>query len=216
MIKAVVFDLDGLLIDSETVFYHMYQELLQPYGCGFSVKDYTDNYSGKTAIKNMESIIKRFQLPFSAQAGLEILTAKELSYLKQGISLKAGALELLKYLRSNHYKTALATSSIKERALSILQFHHIETYFDEMIFAHEVLNSKPDPDIFLKACKKLQIASEDCLVLEDSNAGIQAAFSAHIPVICIPDMRKPDTYHVNMTVAVLNSLDSVIDWLKTH
>ena len=72
---------------------------------------------------------------------------------------------------------------------------------------------KPDPDIFLKACNKLSVKPEECLVLEDSEAGIQAAYSANIPVICIPDMKVPNQDYLDMTKIVLGSLEEVIYYL---
>lgn len=92
--------------------------------------------------------------------------------------------------------------------------HGIASYFDAIAFGSEIARGKPLPDIFCKACVKLHAAPEDCLVLEDSEAGIQSAFSAHIPVICIPDMRQPGTAFQDMAQAVLPILTDVIDYLE--
>jgi HAD superfamily hydrolase (TIGR01509 family) len=214
--KAIIFDLDGLLINSEIISYRLYQDLLEPYGYGFSIDDYAQNYSGKTAVGNMNSITERFHLPIDTQKGLEEIFLMEKKYLEKGVDLKTGVKELLKYLQTNHYKIVLASSSTKERALNILQFHHIENYFDDMVFGYEVKSGKPHPDIFLKACEKVQEKPENCLVLEDSEAGIQAAYSAHIPVICIPDMKKPNQKYVNMTTCIFDSLLDVIDYVRKN
>ena len=91
--------------------------------------------------------------------------------------------------------------------------HNIVEYFDEFVFGNEVKKGKPNPDIFLKACDKISVNPEECLVLEDSESGIQSAYSANIPVICIPDMKVPNQYYLNMTKAVLSSLEEVIYYL---
>ena len=91
--------------------------------------------------------------------------------------------------------------------------HNIVEYFDEFVFGNEVKKGKPNPDIFLKACDKISVNPEECLVLEDSESGIHAAYSANIPVICIPDMKVPNQYYLNMTKAVLSSLEEVIYYL---
>lgn len=91
--------------------------------------------------------------------------------------------------------------------------HNIIEYFDEFVFGNEVEKGKPNPDIFLKACDKISVNPEECLVLEDSESGIQAAYSANISVICIPDMKVPNQYYLNMTKAVLSSLEEVIYYL---
>ena len=216
MYQTVIFDLDGLLIDSEIISYQLYQDLLRPYGYSFSIEDYCQNYSGKTAIGNIKSLIQRYSLPISVDEGLSFVALKEKDYIQKGIPLKKDAQVLLTYLKKNHYQIVLATSSMKERALAILKQNHIDTYFDDMVFGVEVKNGKPYPDIFLKACQKVHANSNESLVLEDSEAGIQAAHSGQIPVICIPDMKYPGNDFQDMTEAILPSLLDVIPYLKTH
>lgn len=213
MIKAVIFDLDGLIIDSEVISYQLYQELLNKYGYSFTIEDYAQNYSGKTELGNMEAIVRNYQLPVSIQEGLDYTLSREKEYFIKGVSLKSGVRELLDYLKKNKYKIALASSSTRERALYALIQHGIERYFDEMVFGMEVENGKPNPDIFLKACEKVKIDPENCLVLEDSEAGIQASYSAGIPVICVPDMKKPAVKFQKMTEIILPSLLEVIIYL---
>lgn len=214
MIKAVIFDLDGLLIDSEIISYQICQEILNRYGHGFSKAEYAQNYSGKTGIANMQNLIRTYQLPLSMEGGLELAETLEKGFLDQGVALKNGAKELLSYLRDHHYKTAVASSSTKDRAFKILEHHGIAGCFDEFVFGNEVERSKPAPDIFLKACLKVSEKPEHCLVLEDSEAGIQAGFSANIPVICIPDLKLPEQEYLDQTAAVLDSLEDVIEYVK--
>lgn len=218
MIEAVIFDLDGLLIDSEVISYQLYQELLNKYGYSFTIENYAQNYSGKTELGNMETLVDLYQLPISVQEGLDYTLSREKEYFIKGVSLKPGVRELLDYLKNNQYKIALASSSTKDRALFALVQHGIDGCFDEMVFGTEVEKGKPNPDIFLKACKKLKADPEKCLVLEDSEAGIQASYSARIPVICIPDMKKPNIKYQKMTEMILPSLLDVILYLnkKTH
>lgn len=214
MIKAVIFDLDGLLIDSEIISYKIYQELLHEYGYSFSRDEYAKNYSGKTEVNNITTIIDRYRLPITIEDCLKIVYQIENKYLEYGVELKEGANELLTYLKVNHYKTAIASSSIEKRALMILKQHNLLSVFDVFVFGHEVELGKPSPDIFLKACSKLSVLPENCLVLEDSEAGIQAGYSANIPVLCIPDMKIPEDSYINKTCAVLKSLTEVIEYLK--
>ncbi len=212
--NTIIFDLDGLLIDSEVISYQLYQDLLKQYGYSFSVEDYAQNYSGKTGIGNMEALIERFQLPISMEEGLEFVATRENIYCEKGIALKPGVKEMLDYLKEHQCKAILATSSTKDRALGVLKQHEIAESFQEMVFGPEVERGKPSPDIFLKACEKAKESLENCLVLEDSEAGIQAAFSAHIPVICVPDMKRPGSNYEKMAQAVLPSLLEVIEYLK--
>ena len=213
MIKAVIFDLDGLLIDSEIISYKIYKEILHQFGYDFSMEEYAQNFSGKTEVKNVTNLIDTYNLPWSVEIGLNNVLKIEREFLAEGVVLKTGAKELLSYLKNKCFKIAIASSSTKDRALTILRQHNIIEYFHEFVFGYEVEKGKPDPDIFLKACDKLSVKPEECLVLEDSEAGIQAAYSANIPVICIPDMKVPNQYYLNMTKTVLGSLEEVIYYL---
>ena len=89
-------------------------------------------------------------------------------------------------------------------------------YFDDMVFGTEIERGKPWPDIFLKAAEKAHAAPADCLVLEDSEAGIQAAHAAGIDVLCVPDMKMPAESYQQMTAAMLKSLDDVKGWLTAE
>ena len=215
-VKAVIFDMDGLLIASEKIVYQLNQELVASYGKVFDLDDYVRNYSGKTAVVNMIHLIEQFQLPFNAAEGLERMRKLEHKYLEQGIELHKGARELLQYLKEKHCKMILATSSDKERAVKILSKNRVLQYFDAMAFGPEVKRGKPYPDIFLKACEKAGEMPEHCLVLEDSEAGIKAAHEAGVPVICVPDLKRPAREFAEMTICVVESLSDVMEYLKTQ
>lgn len=214
MIKAVIFDFDGLLVDTEIISYYIYRDMLKKYGYSFSVKEYASDYSGKSEITNMNDLIETYSLPFDLNKGLRIEAETEEQYFSKGINLKNGVKELLYYLKEHRYKTAIATSSTKDRCLDLLKSHGIEGYFDVFVFTNEVKHGKPDPDIFLEASSRLDIIPEECLVLEDSEAGIEASSKAKIPVICIPDMKKPDPSFAYKTSAVLDDLNQVINYLE--
>lgn len=213
MTKAVIFDLDGLLVDTELISYKIYKEILAENGCKFSLEEYAQKFSGKTIALNVKYLIDTYHIPWTLEFGFSRVVEIENGFIVQGVELKTGARELLSFLRRNHYKIAMASSSIEERALNILQQHGLVDSFDKLVFGYEVKNGKPAPDIFLRACEKLSEKPEDCLVLEDSEAGILAAFSANIPVICIPDMKVPNQRYLDMTKAILSSLDEVITYL---
>ncbi len=216
MIKAVIFDLDGIIIDTEVISYQMYKNIARQYGYEFTLDNYIQNYSGRTLVNNINRIIKEFDLPTTYDEAMNYLLTHENSTNDHGFELKEGVKELLEYLKDNNYKIILATSSMKERALNALKQHDIDQYFDDMVFGPEVEHAKPYPDIFLKAIEKAGVEVDEGLVLEDSESGIQAAYSGNIPVICIPDMKEPSQHFKDMTVAVLPSLLNVIDYLENQ
>jgi HAD superfamily hydrolase (TIGR01509 family) len=213
MTKAVIFDLDGLLVDTEMISYKIYKEILAEIGYDFPLDEYAQKFSGKTVVQNIKHLLETYHLPWSAELGFSKVVEIEGRFVAKGVELKPGARELLSFLKENGFKIAMASSSIEERALKILRQHDLVDCFDAFVFGYEVKNGKPATDIFLKACEKLSEKPEDCLVLEDSEAGIQAAFSANIPVICIPDMKVPSQRYLDMTKATLSSLDEVIPFL---
>lgn len=216
MKKAVIFDLDGLLIDSEIISYNMYADLLRKYQFRFSLERYARQYSGKNEVTNMQNLVFTYHLPITVEQGVAYVDALEKEYFAKGVPLKPGARELLRFLKRSKVKILLASSSTRERALFVLAQNGIESYFDAMVFGPEIEHGKPAPDIFIKAREKSGEASGDCLVLEDSEAGIRAAYAAGIDVICIPDMKRPDGAFLSVAAAVLPSLLDVPAWLETH
>ena len=216
MKKAVIFDLDGLLIDSEIISYKMYADLLQKHNPRFTLDPYARHYSGKNGVTNMQNLIFTYHLPISLEQGLAYVDALEKGYFAEGVPLKPGARELLHFLKRRDIKILLASSSTRERALSVLAQHGIENCFDALVFGPEIAHGKPAPDIFIKAREKSGEASADCLVLEDSEAGIRAAYATGIDVICVPDMKRPDGAFLSVSAAVLPSLLDVPLWLETH
>ena len=216
MVKAVIFDLDGLLVNTEITWYMVFKDILESFGHTFTLKEYVEGYSGKTIAQNTNTIREKYHLPFDQETGVKKLISREQEYIQKGVDLKPGARELLEYLKENDYRIVLGSSSLKKRAVAILDGHDAVRYFDDMACGNEVERGKPYPDIFLLASDKAGVKPEECLVLEDSEAGIQAAHTAHIPVICVPDLKKPREQYGAMTEAVLPSLIDVIEYLKTQ
>lgn len=212
--KAIIFDFDGLLVDTEIISFKVYQKLLADYGFSFSKEEYAKHYSGKTEAANVARLIDTYHLPWTQQEGFNQVVEIEKRFIAEGVELKQGANQLLTYLKNKGLKAALATSSTKDRAMDILQKHEIHQFFDVFVFSEDVQRSKPDPEVFLKACEKLDIAHDEAIVLEDSENGILAAWQAQIPVICIPDMKKPAQSFLDKTLAAANTLEDVIDYLE--
>ncbi len=214
MLKAVIFDMDGLMIDSERVTFEGYQKVLKDMNLTMSEEFY------KTLLgKPIKGIYQRFYDTYGNDFPIDRVIKDVHHYMAsrfetEGVPLKTGLIPLLKYLRENNYKTIVATSSQRHRVDTILNLAGIESYFDDSICGDEVTKGKPDPEVFLNSCDKLGVLPNEAIVLEDSEAGIQAAYSAKIPVICIPDMKYPEDDYANMTTRILYSLDEVIDYIK--
>ena len=213
MIKAVIFDMDGLIIDSEEISYACYNSLLEKENLTLSKELYTQ-FLGKSVENGFHLIEDNYHIHIDVEKALiEFKDIMQKMVEERGVPLKDGLIELLDYLQDNNYKTIIATSSNLTRVHQLLD-NEIFSRFDDIICGDEVTNGKPNPEVFLRACEKLGVQANEAIVLEDSEAGIQAAHNANIPVICIPDMKYPEQPYLDMTTDILKSLKQVIDYLK--
>ena len=176
MPKAVIFDMDGTLIDSIKVHALSAIEACREFKIEVSVNDYI-----KEVGKSFEEIIQSI----SERKGFS-LSSKEIEYLNQikkqkfqehikDVKLLPGVKKILSYLKSKGIKTALASSSAKEEVNTILDFFDLRKFFDVVVTKEDVNRAKPNPEIFLKAAKLLNIDPKDSIVIEDSDYGIIAA-----------------------------------------
>ena len=215
MIKAVIFDMDGLMIDSERVTFEGYQHIMGQMGLTIT-SDFYKTLLGKP----LKGIFQRFYDVYGNDFPIESVITDVHQYMAErfeteGVPLKAGLVELLKYCREKGYRTIVATSSNRNRVDKILKSADIEQYFDDSICGDEVTKGKPDPEVFLKSCMKLGVNTDEAVVLEDSEAGIQASYAAGIKVICVPDMKQPEPEYAQKTFMIVSDLSKVKDWLET-
>jgi HAD superfamily hydrolase (TIGR01509 family) len=212
--KAVIFDMDGLMIDSERVTYDGY--VIEFAKLGF---EYPKEFYKKLLGKRIPEILELHYQKFGRNLDMQTIISNVHAYMANqfetvGVPLKPGLKELLLYLRENGYRTIVATSSQRARVDHILELAGITEYFDSAICGDEVANGKPHPETFRKACEKLEVLPEEAVVLEDSEAGILAGWNGHIRVICVPDMKYPEPEYAEKCWKIVDSLHDVIDILK--
>lgn len=214
MVKAVIFDMDGLMIDSERVTCEGYAVSLEKRGYESSLEFYKTTL-GTNSKTTVELYKKQYgdDIPFYDILN-EVHKYIEHEFETKGVPIKEGLIELLQYLKENNYKIILATSSDRQRVDKIFKQAHLFQYFDDYVCGNEVKNGKPDPEIFLTACNKLKVEPYEALVLEDSEAGIEAATRAHIPVICVPDMKYPKKEYAIKCKSIEKSLVDVFNKFK--
>ena len=128
--------------------------------------------------------------------------------------VKKGFESLLKYLIENGYKSAIATSTARWKMANRMKFLHFDEMVDCVVCGDEVNKSKPNPEIFLKAAEKLGLTPEECIVIEDSKSGVEAAYKGGFRCIMVPDYKKPDEEMKQMAFKVMDSLEDVEVWLK--
>lgn len=211
MIQAVIFDMDGLMIDSERITYQLYQQELKKLGQTMNVTFYC-TMLGKNKQAIYDIFYEKYGLDLPMDMLRDVVHEKIDTRIIKEKPLKEGLIALLSYLKDNDYKTAIATSSTKNRVEILLPTLGLDSYFDTIVCGDEVKRSKPYPDIFLKAAEKLQVNPTHALVLEDSESGLKAAQAAHMKAICIPDMKYPNEAS---DAFILESLNKVISFLPT-
>lgn len=210
-VELVIFDMDGLIFDTEILSYKAWLK---------AAEEYSINHTMELHHKLLGKNSKTIRNILTEQLGDEVLAndyadAKAREYLaiinKEKVNVKAGLHELLKYLKDNNIKRAVATSSRRDIAYKLLKDSNIFDEFNYVLCGDEVTNSKPEPEIFLNVAKKFDMPSENCIVLEDSEAGILAAHRANMRGIVIPDMKEPNEETLNIAYRKLENLEQVIN-----
>ncbi len=208
----VIFDLDGLLIDSERIALEQFLLTAKEFNIELNNKDYLQCIGANA--KRVDEILSRalagqIEYPKFKSAW----RARYKSLIEhQPIPLKPGAIEILTDIRSRQQPVCLATSTETVQARVKLNNAGISEYFDSIIGGDRVEHSKPAPDIFLAAATEFNVIPENCLVLEDSENGVRAAISAAMQVIQIPDLVLPSASLRQQGHTILNSLLDVIDY----
>lgn len=211
-IKAVLFDMDGLMIDSEPLHYQAFNTVLKKYGKYLTEEENKERYIGLSDEDQSQDIISRFNLAISTE---ELILRKQKTFieiLKNQIISQPGLIELLKKLDQKAYKTAIASSSPKEVIEAVIEGLSISDFIDDYVSAEEVENGKPAPDVYLLTAKKLGVNPSECLVLEDAPRGVQAGKSAGMTVFAIPSQYTKGG-DFSLADRVLSSLSEVFNLL---
>ena len=214
MIKAVIFDMDGVLIDTE--------KWLNRYWCqaaaeaGFDMKPEhalaIRSLAGKYAAPYLQDIFgKRFSYWTIRERRKELMREH---IARHGIDKKDGVDEVLDYLKAHGIRTAVATATDPKRTKEYLTKIGIYDKFDYIICATMVENGKPKPDIYLCACAQMGEAPEDCIAVEDSPNGVRSAVDAGIRTVMVPDLTKPDAETKKLITAEADSLFDLILMLE--
>jgi HAD superfamily hydrolase (TIGR01509 family) len=191
MLSAVVFDLDGVLADSEPWWNQIDAKLLAEYGARYHGEHHREvlGVSYRLAI---EFYKKAFGITASIEAMVKRRGQIATEFFADKVGLFPGTKGVLQQLRGLNLRLAVATSSVGASARPFLDRHQITTFFDVIVTGDEVERGKPAPDIYLAVAKKLNATASDCLVVEDALSGIAAAKVAKMRVVAIPDRRFVD------------------------
>lgn len=208
-VKGILFDMDGVILDTEKLYTRFWCEAAQALGFPMTYEMALGMRSlshevGERQLKAYLGEAVDYQQVRSKR--IELMTA----YINEnGVETKSGIYELLQFLGEKGLKKAVATSSPLDRTKEYLSQVGLVDAFDELVSGHMVEHGKPAPDIYLYAAEKLGLKPEECLVLEDSPTGLLAAYRAGCIPVMVPDQDMPDEETRAMAYAVVENLLAV-------
>lgn len=209
MIKAVIFDMDGLLVDSEAVWSMADREFLAHYGKEYRPTD-KSRFMGSGVREFIKFIKKKFFLPGSETKLLSERMTIFGNLITKDLKLMPGAEDLVRQLSESGYLLAMATGNTRQMMDLITENLKIRKYFDATVSSDEVPRGKPAPDVFLEAARRLEVDPNECLVLEDAVNGVVAAKTAGMKAIAVCDQRynKPESFtEADLVVGSLNEVN---------
>lgn len=214
MLKAICFDFDGTLVDSEQQHYAAWQAELQPFGCSLEKSRYLAQFSGVSTYATAKTLIQDYQLPIATEQLMAQKTARFLSLLETELPTPMpGADQLLRDIQQTELVVALVTGSYRKEIEPMLAHLGWRDYFSLIITRDDVQNAKPHPEPYLTALERLNLPAADCLALEDSATGIRSAYDAGLTVLAITMPHTNLASDVGYT-ALFHSLRAVGEYVQ--
>jgi beta-phosphoglucomutase len=185
--KAVIFDLDGVIVSTDDYHYRAWKFMADEEGIHFD-RDINERLRGVSRMESLEIILEKAEKTYTDQEKNQMAEKKNNLYreLLNELTPKdilPGVMKVLEDLKANNIKIAIGSSS--KNTPMILAKIGLDDYFNAVADGNEIKNSKPDPEVFLLAANKLEVAPEDCLVVEDADAGVEAALAGNMKVLAV-------------------------------
>jgi beta-phosphoglucomutase len=212
--EAVIFDFDGVIVDTEPLHYEAFQRLLEPLGLGFSWEEYIETYMG---FDDRDAFVEAFN---GSESGLSPLELQDLierkailfqDIIRGGISAYPGAVNLIRSIRNSRTPLAISSGALRSDIGPILETLGIADCFDVIVTAEDVAKSKPDPECYrlahslLNTYHSLDLPAQRVLAIEDTPAGIRAALAAGLQVLAVTNSYPAD--QLTLATAITETLD---------
>lgn len=213
-IHAVVFDMDGVIFDSEKLVVECWKETADKYGIE-GVAETCKECLGLNRTVAKERFLERYGQEFPYDIYKQEMSDLYHKRAREGaLVMKPGVVELLQFLKGRDIKIALASSTREQVVTWELSYAGIIDYFDVLVCGDMVSRSKPEPDIYLKACELLNVHPKNAFAIEDSYNGIRAACAGGLRPIMVPDLAEPTAEMEKLSEVILSSLIEVMDYIE--
>ena len=215
-VLGILLDMDGLVLDSEILYSRFWREACGHFG-------FTMSYEQSLQMRALNEQLgeERIRGFFGQGADYRAIRRKRIELMdafveENGIALKPGIRELLRFAKDRGIRTAITSSSPMDRIRSHLGSHGLDTAFDALVSGKDVPRGKPEPDIYLRGAQVLGLKPEDCLALEDAPAGILSAHRAGCLPVMIPDLEGPGKDILPLLYARADSLNHMIGLIEAQ
>lgn len=208
-IKAVIFDKDGVIIDTKPIHYQVLSSFLMKYNFSVTEEEYS-SYTGITSTELFRRLNDKYQKKHDISTMVESFQGQYISTIRENKEIKPikNVDTLIKKLYDKKLKLAVASSAKMEKIELVLNRFELMKYFEALVSGYEVNNSKPHPDIFLRAAEKIGVKPSECIVIEDSTNGIRAAKAAGM--LCVGynnPISKQDLREADLIINDFNDFD---------
>lgn len=212
--KAVIFDMDGTLVDTEIVWYKSWQLANKEFHLELS-ENILRSFIGMPK-QTFDEVKEKI---FSNKVDLEAISLFRQSYYDCykkmiGIEVKSGVRRLLNYLRSENIRMAVCTSTFSDRTFTTLKDARLFDYFDVVVTGEDLVKGKPDPEIYYRTMKALDLTVDECIAIEDSCFGIMSAARAGLPTYFVKDINEIDEKCLSLVKKRFHTIDELIDEIK--
>ena len=214
--EAVIFDLDGTLIDSMGIWSQIDNDFLTSRNIKLTEDLFDDLEGGNSFFEVAAHFKKKFNLPESMEEIIKGWMKIAYYHYENTIVLKSGVLEFLDFLKSNKIKRAIGTSNVRLLTEAVLKKNGILDYFETIVTGENGIKGKPFPDIFLTAAKKMNVEPNNCLVIEDLTDGVKAAKNAEMSVWAIFDKFSENKKNILVELSdnYFNNYKEMLDYIK--
>lgn len=215
-LRAILFDHDGTLVDSEPIHFRLWSQVLDRHGVTITEEVFNSQCAGLPTIANAMDLVERYGLEISPEALAEQKHAITKEFLaNSAYPLMPGVEAAIEEFVSNGLKLAVVTGANNHSVGATMRSYDFTRHFSFVVSADDVKASKPDPECYLLALEKLGLEPQECLALEDTEHGLQAAAQAGIPCLALPTALSA-SHNFDRATAILGGMDEATAYVRRH